>query len=98
MPTLETIYLMICVTFGFDVPGDVPLCVTYHLRPQHEISQEVVNKHIGAICALSRKRAIQEGGYVTKCELVSEDYYPNPDTLPPVEPPPITTEDLRTSI
>ncbi len=95
---METIYLMICVTFGFDAPGDVPLCVTYHLRPQHEISQGEIDKHLGAICALARRRATQEGGTVTKCEQVSDEYYPNPDTLPPVEPILPSVEELRTSI
>lgn len=64
------ILLMICVTGFF--PGEGELCTTYTLRPQWEMTQEIIDRKIELVCDNARRSAIKYGGHVTKCEIVDD--------------------------
>ena len=63
---MDMVYLLICTT-GL-IPGTVEHCAVYELRPQYEMTQDVIDEKIGRICAMAVESAGKYGGVVTKCE------------------------------
>ena len=64
---MSLVYLLICTT-GL-VAGHPPeLCAVYELRPQYEMTQDVIEEKIDRICAKAHEASAKYGGKVTKCE------------------------------
>ncbi len=64
-------YLLICVS-GLSTYGTPDSCEVYELRPQWEMTSEVIAGKIVKICETATQAARDHGGKVTKCEVSDE--------------------------
>ena len=68
---MDLVYLLICTT-GL-IPDAPEHCAVYELRPQHEMTQEIINEKIDRICVMAAEAAGKYGGVVTKCEEIDSN-------------------------
>ena len=66
---MNLVYLLICTT-GL-IPDTPEHCAVYELRPQHEMTQDVITEKVDRICAKAHEAVVKYGGTVTKCEEIN---------------------------
>ena len=76
---MNLVYLLICTT-GL-IPDAPEHCAVYELRPQYEMTQEIIEEKIGRICVMAVESAGKYGGVVTKCEEIDSNAKQEFDTF-----------------
>ncbi|KKM83818.1 hypothetical protein LCGC14_1305530 [marine sediment metagenome] len=68
---MNLVYLLICTT-GL-IAGTPEHCAVYELRPQYEMTQDVITEKVDRICAKAHEASAKYGGKVTKCETIDNE-------------------------